>query len=331
MQYRKLGNLEVSAIGIGCMGMSMGYGPAGDKKEMFHLMHQAVDLGVTLFDTAEAYGPYTNEILVGEGLKTEGLRNKIVLATKFGFDLEKGEGLNSRTEHIKKVVDESLKRLKTDHIDLLYQHRVDPDVPMEEVAGCVKELIEAGKVRYFGLSEAMPEAIRKAHNVCPVSALQNEYSLWTRDVEGETLDLCEALNIGFVSWGAMGQGFFSGRIKADDKFDSPDDFRSMFHRFTPEALKANQALIDFIQEIADSKNAMPAQIALAWLLAQKPFIVPIPGVAKYEYLIENLGALDIQFTADELEGIARTLQDIKIVGDRLCDNFNSEIERQKNK
>lgn len=329
MQYRKLGNLEVSAIGIGCMGMSMGYGPAKDKKEMFHLMHQAVDLGVTLFDTAEAYGPYTNEILVGEGLKSEGLRDKVVLATKFGFDLENGEGLNSRPDHIKKVVDESLTRLQTDHIDLLYQHRVDPNVPMEEVAGCVKELIEAGKVMHFGLSEALPKAIRKAHSICPVSALQNEYSLWTRGVEGETLNLCEELNIGFVAWGAMGQGFFSGRIKADDKFDSPDDFRSMFHRFTPEALNANQALVDFIKEIADSKNAMPSQIALAWLLAQKPFIVPIPGVSRYDYLKENLGAIDISFTSDELEGIAQALQNIKIVGDRLCEAFNTEIERQK--
>lgn len=327
MKYRKLGNLEVSAIGIGCMGMSFGYGPAHDKKEMFHLMHQAVDLGVTLFDTAEAYGPYTNELLIGEGLKTEGIRDKVVLATKFGFDLEKGEGLNSKPEHIKKVVDASLQRLQTDHIDLLYQHRVDPDVPMEEVAGCVQELINAGKVRYFGLSEANPEAIKKAYSVCPVSALQNEYSLWTRDVEGEILDLCEKMNIGFVSWGAMGQGFFSGKVKADDKFNN-DDFRSMFHRFTPEALKANQVLLDFIKEIAAAKNATPAQIALAWLLAQKPFIVPIPGMTEYEYLKENLASVDITFTNEELAQFNEKLHNIKIVGGRLCDAFNKDIDRQ---
>lgn len=330
MQYRKFGNLEVSAIGLGCMGMSFGYGPAHEKKGMFKLMHQAVDLGVTLFDTAEAYGPYTNEELVGEGLQTENLRDKVVLATKFGFDLEKGEGLNSKPEHIKKVVDESLRRLRTDHIDLLYQHRVDPAVPMEEVAGCVKELIGAGKVRYFGLSEAHVDSIRKANAVCKVSALQNEYSLWTRDVEGDILDTCEELNIGFAAWGAMGQGFFSGRIKVNDRFGE-DDFRSSFHRFTPEAMKANQALLDFVQEIAASKNAKPSQTALAWLLAQKPFIVPIPGITKYEYLKENLGAVDIQFTADELGEFNKKLSDIQIAGDRLCDAFNEAINLQDKK
>jgi len=330
MQYRKLGNLEVSAIGLGCMGMSFGYGPAGEKKEMFRLMHQAVDMGVTLFDTAEAYGPYTNEELAGEGLAHEGIRDKVVLATKFGFDLEKGAGLNSKPEHIRKVVDESLKRLRADHIDLLYQHRVDPDVPMEEVAGCVKELIEAGKVRYFGLSEAHADSIRKAHSVCPVSALQNEYSLWTRDVEKEILPLCEELNIGFVAWGAMGQGFFSGRVKTDATFGA-DDFRSSFHRFTPEALKANQALLDFVNEVAESKHAKPSQIALAWLLAQIDFIVPIPGVAKYEYLKENLGAVDITFTADELNVFNQHLDTIRIVGDRLCDAFNNDIALQDKK
>lgn len=330
MKYRKLGELEVSAIGLGCMGMSFGYGPAQDKKEMFKLMHQAVDLGVTLFDTAEAYGPYTNEELVGEGLQTEGLRDKVVLATKFGFDLEKGSGLNSKPEHIKKVVDASLKRLRTDHIDLLYQHRVDPDVPMEEVAGCVKELIEEGKVRYFGLSEAHEDSIRKAHAVCPVTALQNEYSLWTRDVEDGILDVCQELNIGFVAWGAMGQGFFSGRVKTDDTFGS-DDFRSSFYRFTPEALKANQALLDFVKETAAAKHAAPAQIALAWLLAQRDFIVPIPGITSYEYLKENLGAVDVTFAPDELAEFNRRLDSIKITGGRLCDAFNNDIALQDKK
>lgn len=327
MQQRMLGTLEVSAIGLGCMGMSFGYGPAPDKREMFTLLHQAVDLGVTLLDTAEAYGPYTNEALVGEALEKEGIRGKVVLATKFGFDLEKGEGLNSRPEHIRRVVDASLKRLRTDHIDLLYQHRVDPDVPMEDVAGCVGELIASGKVRHFGLSEAAPAAIRRAHAVCPVSALQNEYSLWTREVEEEILPLCQELNIGFVSWGAMGQGFFSGRVDKNATFAS-SDFRSMFHRFTPQALQANQTLLEFIQETALAKRAKPSQIALAWLLAQRPFIVPIPGVTRLDYLEENIGALDIHFSAKELKAFNTRLSDIAITGERLCDAFNRDIARQ---
>lgn len=327
MQRRKLGSngLEVSSIGIGCMGMSMGYGPAGDKKEMIAFIRAAVERGVTYFDTAEAYGPFVNEELVGEALSP--LRDRVVIGTKFGFDLERGEGLNSRPEHIRKVVEGSLHRLKTDRIDLLYQHRVDPDVPIEDVAGTVKDLVAQGKVKYFGLSEARAEIVRRAHGILPVAALQNEYSLWTREPEGEILNLCEELGIGLVAWGVLGQGFLTGTIKADTTFDS-SDFRSSFHRFTPAAMKANQALIDLLNAIAVKKDGTPAQIAMAWLLAQKPWIVPVPGVVRLDHLDENLGAADIELTADDLAEIETAYSQLSIMGGRLNEAFIKDITRQ---
>ena len=321
MQKRKLGksNLEVSAIGLGCMGMSFSYGPPKDKQEMTQLLRAAVDRGITFFDTAEVYGPFLNEELVGEALAP--FRDKLAIATKFGFDLSGSDnrpgapGLNSRPEHIKQAVEGSLKRLKVNVIDLLYQHRVDPNVPIEDVAGAVKELIQQGKVKHFGLSEAGVKTIRRAHAVQPLTALQSEYSLWWRKPEQEVIPTLEELGIGFVPYSPLGKGFLTGKIDDNTKFDS-SDFRSTLPRFTPEALKANQALIDLLGGIAKRKNATPAQIALAWLLAQKPWIVPIPGTTKLNRLEENIGAASIQLTPEDLRDIAAAASNIKVEGAR---------------
>jgi aryl-alcohol dehydrogenase-like predicted oxidoreductase len=319
MQKRKLGtsNLEVSAIGYGCMGLDYGYGPATDRQEGIKVIRGAVERGVTFFDTAEVYGPFTNEELVGEALAP--FREHVVIATKFGFGINPNGtryGLDSRPEHVKQVAEASLKRLKVETIDLLYQHRVDPNVPIEEVAGAVKDLIREGKVKHFGLSEAGANTIRRAHAILPVAVIQNEYSLWTRDPEPEILPLCEELGIGFVPWSPLGQGFLTGKINSTTKFDI-SDFRAMFPRFTPEALKANQAVVDLLGQIAARKNATPAQIALAWLLAQKPWIVPIPGTTKLNRLDENLGAADVELTGDDLLEIERAASQITVRGDRL--------------
>ena len=320
MQKRKLGksNLEVSAIGLGCMGMSFSYGPAKDKQEMISLIRSAVERGVTFFDTAEVYGPFTNEELVGEALAPH--RDQVVIATKFGFDLSGDNrpgaaGVNSKPEHIKQAVEGSLKRLRTDVIDLLYQHRVDPNVPIEDVAGAVKDLIQAGKVKHFGLSEAGVKTIRRAHAVQPVTALQNEYSLWWRKAEAEVLPALEELGIGLVAYSPLGRGFLTGKIDENAKFES-SDFRSTLPRFTPEALKSNQAMVDLLGAIAKRKGATPAQIALAWLLAQKPWIVPIPGTTKLHRLEENLGALTIQLTPEDLRDIDNAASKIQVEGDR---------------
>jgi aryl-alcohol dehydrogenase-like predicted oxidoreductase len=321
MQKRKLGNsnLEVSAIGLGCMGMSFSYGPPKDKAEMTALLRTAVDRGVTFFDTAEVYGPFTNEELVGEALAP--FRGQVVIATKFGFDLSGSDkrpgaaGLNSRPENIKRVADASLQRLRVDVIDLFYQHRVDLDVPIEDVAGAVKELIQAGKVKHFGLSEAGVQTIRRAHKVQPVTALQSESSLWWRKPEAEVIPTLEELGIGLVPYSPLGKGFLTGAMDAATTFDS-SDFRSRLPRFTPEALKANQALIDLLGQIAKKKNATPAQIALAWLLAQKPWIVPIPGTTKLHRLDENLGAAAVELTADDLRDIESAAAKIKVEGAR---------------
>lgn len=311
MQKRKLGNsnLEVSAIGLGCMGMSFSYGPPKDKQEMTALLGAAVDRGITFFDTAEVYGPFTNEELVGEALAP--FRDRVVIATKFGFDISPNSdprgmtgapGLNSRPEHIKQAVENSLKRLKVEAIDLLYQHRVDPNVPIEDVAGAVKELIQEGKVKHFGLSEAGVQTIRRAHAVQPVTALQSEYSLWTRTPEKEVIPTLEELGIGFVPYSPLGKGFLTGKMDESTTFDS-SDFRSTLPRFTTEALKANQALIDLLGSIAEPKEATPAQIAIAWLLAQKPWIVPIPGTTKLHRLDENIGAVSVELTQGDLRDI----------------------------
>ncbi|MBI1769149.1 MAG: aldo/keto reductase [Bacteroidetes bacterium] len=317
MPKRKLGksNLEVSAIGLGCMGMSFGYTPLPDKQEMIKLIHSAVDQGVTFFDTAEVYGPFTNEELVGPALKQ--VREKVVIATKFGFNIQNGKqsGVNSKPEHIKEVAEASLKRLKIDAIDLFYQHRVDPRVPIEDVAGAVKDLIKEGKVKHFGLSEAGANTIRKAHAVQPVAALQSEYSLWTRTPEKEIIPTLEELGIGFVPFSPLGKGFLTGKMNENTKFDI-GDFRNILPRFTPEALKANQALIDLLAKIAVKKNATPAQIALAWLLAQKPWIVPIPGTTKLNRLTENNGSAAIQLTADDLRAIEDSASKIQVYGAR---------------
>src|SRR5271167_4019498 len=321
MQKRKLGksNLEVSAIGLGCMGMSFSYGPPKDKKEMTTLLHAAVDRGVTFFDTAEVYGPFTNEELVGEAL--EPFRGKVVIATKFGFDLSGSDRrpgaapVNSQPAHIKQAVEGSLKRLKVDVIDLLYQHRVDPDVPIEDVAGAVKDLIQQGKVKHLGLSEAGVQTIRRAHAVQPLTALQSEYSLWTRSPEKEVIPTLEELGIGFVPYSPLGKGFLTGKIDENATFDS-SDFRSTLPRFTPEALKANQALINLLGSIAERKKATPAQIALAWLLAQKPWIVPIPGTTKLSRLEENIGSVAIELTTDDLREIEGASSKIKVEGAR---------------
>jgi aryl-alcohol dehydrogenase-like predicted oxidoreductase len=321
MLKRKLGksNLEVPAVGLGCMGMSFSYGPPKDKKEMTELLHAAVDRGVTFFDTAEVYGPFLNEELVGEALAP--FRGKVVIATKFGFDLSGSDNrpgvlrVNSRPEQIRRAVEGSLKRLKVDVIDLLYQHRVDPDVPIEDVAGTVKELIQSGKVKHFGMSEAGVQTIRRAHAVQPLTALQSEYSLWWRKPEQEVIPTIEELGIGFVPYSPLGKGFLTGKIGENAKFDS-SDFRSTLPRFTPEALKANQALIDLLGRIAKRKNATPAQIALAWLLAQKVWIVPIPGTTKLDRLEENIGAVSIELTPEDLREIDVAAANIQVEGAR---------------
>src|SRR3989475_1385804 len=326
MQKRKLGksNLEVSAIGLGCMGMSFGYGPAKDKQEMISLIRAAFEQGVTFFDTAEMYGPFTNEELAGEALAP--FREKVVIATKFGFKIgPKGEqiGLDSRPEHIKEVADASLKRLRTDVIDLFYQHRVDPNVPIEDVAQAIKDLIQEGKVKHFGLSEPGVQTIRRAHAVQPVTAVQNEYSLWWRKPEEEVLPTLEELGIGFVPFSPLGKGFLTGKITETTTFDS-SDFRNIVPRFTPEARGANQALIDLLGEIAARKQAAPAQIAIAWLLGQKPWIVPIPGTTKLHRLQENIGAANIELAGSDLSRINAALAKIKVEGER----YPEELEKR---
>jgi len=316
MQKRQLGNsgLEVSAIGLGCMGMSFGYGPPKDKKEMIALIRTAVDRGVTFFDTAECYGPFTNEALVGEAL--EPVRDKVVIATKFGFqDGDSHKPQDSRPERIREVADASLKRLRTDRIDLFYQHRVDPKVPIEDVAGTIAELIQAGKVRHWGLSEAGVQTIRRAHAVLPLTAIRSEYSMMWRQPEEELLSTLEELGIGFVPFSPLGKGFLTSRFNKTSTFDN-SDFRSIVPRFKPENLDANQVLVDLIKEIAAGKNATPAQIALAWVLAQRPWIVPIPGTTKMHRLEENLGAADIELAAGELRDLNAALAKIEIAGDR---------------
>jgi aryl-alcohol dehydrogenase-like predicted oxidoreductase len=333
MQKRKLGksNLEVSAMGLGCMGMSFSYGPPKDKKEMTALLGAAVEGGITFFDTAEVYGPFTNEELVGEALAP--FRKQVVIATKFGFDLSGSDnrpgapGLNSRPEQIKKAVEGSLKRLKIQTIDLLYQHRVDPNVPIEDVAGAVKELIQQGKVKHFGLSEPGAQTVRRAHAVQPVTALQNEYSLWTRGPETNgILEACEELGIGFVPYSPLGKGFLTGAMNEGTKLDSTD-FRSTLPRFTPEAMKANQALVDLLGTIAKRKKATPAQIALAWLLAQKPWIVPIPGTTKLNRLEENIGAAAVELTPEDLSEIESAASKIKVEGARYPEKLEAMTGR----
>ena len=329
MQKRTLGNsnLEVSALGLGCMGMSFAYGPPADKQEMISLIRSAVERGVTFFDTAEAYGPFTNEELVGEALAP--FRGQVVIATKFGFKLgPKGEqmGMDSRPEHIKQVAEASLKRLKVDAVDLFYQHRVDPDVPIEDVAGAVQDLIREGKVKHFGLSETGVQTIRRAHAVQPVTALQSEYSLWWRAPEAEVLPTLEELGIGFVPFSPLGKGFLTGKINENTTFDSTD-FRNIVPRFTPEARKANQALVDLLREIAERKKATPAQIALAWLLAQKPWIVPIPGTTKLERLEENIGAVAVELTPDDLREIEHAASKITVQGARYPERMEQMTDR----
>jgi len=331
MQKRKLGksNLEVSAIGLGCMGMSFSYGPPKDKKEMIELLHAAVDRGITFFDTAEVYGPLLSEELVGEALAP--FRGRVVVATKFGWKAaQEGEArwsrLDSRPEHIKTVVEGSLKRLKIDAIDLYYQHRVDPEVPIEDVAGAVRDLIQQGKVKHFGLSEAAAKTIRRAHAVQPVTAVQSEYSLWFRNPEKEVLPTLAELGIGFVPYSPLGKGFLTGKIDENAKFDSTD-FRSILPRFTPEARKANQALVDLLQQIAQRKNATPAQIALAWLLAKQPWIVPIPGTTKLHRLEENIGAATVELTPNDLRDVESAASKITIQGAR----YPEHIEQMSNR
>jgi len=335
MQKRKLGNsnLEVSALGLGCMGMSFSYGPPKDKQEMTALLRAAVERGITFFDTAEVYGPFLNEELVGEALSP--FRKQVVIATKFGFDISPNSdprgmkglpALNSRPEHIKDAVEGSLRRLKVDVIDLLYQHRVDPTVPIEDVAGAVKDLIQAGKVKHFGLSEAGVQTIRRAHAVQPVTALQSEYSLWTRTPEKEVIPALEELGIGLVPYSPLGKGFLTGKIDENAKFDS-SDFRSTLPRFTPEALKANQALIDLLGRIAERKKATPAQIALAWLLAQKPWMVPIPGTTKLHRLDENIGAVSVELTPGDLQNIDIAASKITVQGARYPEKLEQMTGR----
>jgi aryl-alcohol dehydrogenase-like predicted oxidoreductase len=331
MQKRRLGksDLEVSAIGLGCMGMSFGYGPAGDRREMISLIRSAVERGVTFFDTAEIYGPLTNEELVGEAL--EPFRGQVVIATKFGFrpatpDETHWSALDSRPEHVKQAVEGSLKRLRVETIDLYYQHRVDPEVPIEDVAGAVKDLIEQGKVKHFGLSEAGVQTIRRAHAVQPLTALQSEYSLWWRKPEEEVLPTLEELGIGFVPFSPLGKGFLTGNIDENTTFDN-SDFRNIVPRFTPEARKANQALVDLMRAIAEKKSATPAQIALAWLLAQKPWIVPIPGTTKLHRLEENLGASEIELTPDDLREIETAASKITVQGARYPEHLERRVGR----
>lgn len=331
MQKRKLGNsgLEVSALGLGCMGMTYAYGPAPDKQEMIKLLHAAVDHGITFFDTAEVYGPFTNEELVGEALAP--LRDRVVIATKFGFkraadNESRWSELDSRPEHIREVAEASLKRLRTDRIDLFYQHRVDPNVPIEDVAGTVKDLISEGKVKHFGMSEAGLQTIRRAHAVQPVTALQNEYSLWWREPETETFAVLEELGIGFVPFSPLGRGFLTGKIDENTKFDS-SDFRNVVPRFTPEARKANQSLVELLNNVAERKNATAAQIALAWLLAQKPWIVPIPGTTKLSRLQENIGATELALTAEDLAEINDAAAQIQVEGARYPESLQRMVGR----
>lgn len=316
MQKRKLGNLEVSALGFGCMSISANYGPAADRTQGLKVIRAAHEKGVTFFDTAEVYGPYANEDLVGEALAP--FRDKVVIASKFGFDNENGGVLNSQPKHIRKVVEESLKRLKTDRIDLYYQHRVDPNVPIEDVANTVKDLIKAGKVLHFGLSEASAKTIRRAHGVLPVTAIQTEYSLMQRDPEKNgVLATCEELGIGFVPWGPVGQGYLTRKIDAGTKFDPKMDMRSGFPRFSAENITANTPIVDLLKQIAEAKNATAAQISLSWLLAQKPWIVPIPGTSKIDHLNENLGAINVQLTPADLREIETALSEITVHGGRM--------------
>ncbi|MGC1438659.1 MAG: aldo/keto reductase [Terriglobales bacterium] len=330
MQKRKLGksNLEVSAIGLGCMGMSFGYGPAGDKQEMISVIRAAVERGVTFFDTAEVYGPFTNEGLVGEALAP--FREQVVIATKFGFKLDpntgKQAGLDSRPEHIKAVAEASLTRLRTDVIDLFYQHRVDPNVPIEDTAGAVKELIQQGKVKHFGLSEAGVQTIRRAHKVQPVTALQSEYSLWWREPEAEVIPTLEELGIGFVPFSPLGKGFLTGKITEDTKFDK-GDFRNIVPRFSEENRKANQAVVNLVGRFAQQKEVTPAQIALAWLLAQKPWIVPIPGTTKLHRLEENIGAVNVTLSADELRELGTAAAKIPVQGARYPEELQKLVGR----
>lgn len=328
MQTRKLGknNLRVSAIGLGCMGLSFGLGPAVDKKQGISLIRAAVERGVTFFDTAEVYGPFANEELVGEALAP--FRDKVVIATKFGFKIENGKqaGLDSRPEHIKEVADSSLKRLKTDVIDLFYQHRVDPNVPIEDVAGAVKDLIQQGKVKHFGLSEAGVRTIRRAHQIQPVTALQSEYSLWWREPEAEVIPTLEELGIGFVPFSPLGKGFLTGKISEDTQFDK-SDFRNVVPRFTPENRKANQALVELIGKFARQKGATPAQIALAWLLAQKPWIVPIPGTTKMHRLEENLGAIEVELSTEDLRELGTAAAKIPVQGARYPEELQKLVGR----
>jgi len=330
MQKRKLGksNLEVSAIGLGCMGMSFGYGPAGDKQEMISVIRAAVERGVTFFDTAEVYGPFTNEELVGEALAP--FREQVVIATKFGFKLDpntgKQAGLDSRPEHIKEVAEASLTRLRTDVIDLFYQHRVDPNVPIEDTAGAVKQLIQQGKVKHFGLSEAGVQTIRRAHKVQPVTALQSEYSLWWREPEAEVIPTLEELGIGFVPFSPLGKGFLTGKISEDTKF-AKDDFRNIVPRFSEENRKANQAVVDLVCRFAQQKKVTPAQIALAWLLAQKPWIVPIPGTTKLHRLEENIGAINVTLSADELRELGTAAAKIPVQGARYPEELQKLVGR----
>lgn len=326
MKKRRLGksNLEASAMGLGCMGLSYGYGPAVDKQEGIALIRAAVERGITFFDTAEAYGPFKNEELVGEALAP--LRDEVVIATKFGFDVERFPGLNSRPEHIKEVAEAALKRLKTDVIDLFYQHRVDPKVPIEEVAGAVKELIQQGKVKHFGLSEAGVQTIRRAHAVQPVTALQSEYSLWWREPEAEVIPALQELGIGFVPFSPLGKGFLTGKINEGTKFEE-NDFRNVVPRFTPENRKANQALVNLIGKFAREKKATPAQIALAWLLAQKPWIVPIPGTTKLHRLEENNGAINVELTNGDLRELETAASKIPVQGARYPEALQKLVNR----
>lgn len=322
VQTRRLGksNLDVSALGLGCMGLSFGYGPAVDTRDGIALIRAAVERGVTFFDTAEVYGPFTNEALVGEALAP--VRDRVVIATKFGFKIEDGKqaGLDSRPAHIRAVAEASLTRLKTDRIDLFYQHRVDPDVPIEDVAGTVRDLIREGKVKHFGLSEAGVQTIRRAHAVQPVTALQSEYSLWWREPEAEVLPTLQELGIGFVPFSPLGKGFLTGKITEDTTFDSTD-FRNIVPRFTPEARKANQGVVDLLRTIGERKHATPAQVALAWLLAQKPWVVPIPGTTKVSRLDENLGAASVELTADDLRDIGQAASQITVQGARYPEHL----------
>jgi aryl-alcohol dehydrogenase-like predicted oxidoreductase len=326
MKTRKLGKLEVSEIGAGCMSISANYGPPADINQGINVIRAAFEKGVTFFDTAEVYGPYTNEALVGEALAP--FRDKVVIASKFGFAIDGTIGLNSRPEHIKKVVEASLKRLKTDRIDLFYQHRVDPNVPIEHVAGAIKDLIQEGKVLHFGLSEASARTIRRAHAVQPVAAIQSEYSLWTRDPEQNgVLETCEELGIGFVPWGPVGLGYLTGKMDARTKFDPKTDFRPEFPRFAPEALAANMPVVVLLRRFAEKKNATPAQIALAWLLAQKPWIIPIPGTRNIDHLNENLGAIDVQLTSADLREIETTFSKITVHGERMSERHMQQIDQ----